>query len=193
LEIEIQKAKNHGVIAQKPYEKAFKLNEQFGKQISKELRLEMAKIGHLSGASELTDEILADLIKTNIDDKHFIDEIEKMCNAFIGENYAASLINRIKQELIDINNTGVNLFKEGRIEDALAVFGNAIEKMPSNRTVTLNMLKIIIHDLKTSRPNPEKTMQAQSYINKAIQIGIPHDQIGSIQLELDKIKYSSIT
>lgn len=192
LEIEIQKAKNNGVVAQKPYEKAFKLNEQFGKQISRELRLEMAKIGHLSGAAEVTDEILADLIKTNIDDKPFIDDIEKMCNTFIGENYAASLIKRIKQELVDINNTGVNLFKEGRIEDALTVFGNAIEKMPSNRTVTLNMLRILIHDLKTSRPDPEKTMYTQSCINKAIQIGIPHDQIGSIQLELDKIKYTTV-
>lgn len=192
LEIEIQKAKNNGIVAQKPYEKAFKLNEQFGKKISRELRLEMAKIGHLNETAEVTDEILADLIKTNIDDKSFIDEIEKMCNTFIGENYAASLINRIKQELIDINNTGVNLFKEGRIEDALAVFGNAIEKMPTNRTVILNMLRVIIHDLKTSRPNPEKTMNAQSYINKAIQIGIPHDQIGSIQMELDKIKYTTV-
>ncbi len=193
LEIEIQQAKNNGVVTQKSYEKALKLNEQFGTQISRKLRLEMAKIGHLSGDSEVTDEILADLIKTNIDDKHFIDEIEKMCNTFIGDNYATGLINRIKQELIDINNEGVNLFKEGKIEDALAVFGKAIEKMPSNRTVTLNMLKIIIHDLKTSRPDPEKTMHAQSCINKAIQIGVPYDQISNIQKELDKIKQTTIS
>lgn len=191
LEIEIQKAKNNGVVTQKPYEKAFKLHEQFGSQISRELRLEMAKIGLLSESGEVADEILADLIKTNIDDKQFIGEIDKMCNTVIGDNYAEKLINRIKQELIDINNVGVNLFKEGRIEDALAVFENAIEKIPNNRTITLNRLKIIIHDLKTSRPDPKKTMQAQSYINKAIKIGVPHDQIGSIQLELDKIQYQN--
>ena len=191
LEIEIQKAKNNGVVAQKPYEKAFKLNEQFGKQIARELRLEMAKISHLSGASEMTDEILADLIKTNIDDKYFIGEIDKMCNAFIGDNYANDLISRIKQELVDINNEGVNLFKEGRIKDALAIFEDAVEKMPNNQTITLSLLKIIIHDLKTSKPDPKKTMLVQSYINKAIKIGVPHDQIGSIQLELDKIQYQN--
>jgi len=156
LEIEIQKAKNNGVVAQKPYEKAFKLNEQFGKQIARELRLEMAKISHLSGASEMTDEILADLIKTNIDDKYFIGEIDKMCNAFIGDNYANDLIGRIKQELVDINNEGVNLFKEGRIKDALAIFEDAVEKMPNNQAITLSLLKIIIHDLKTSKPDPKK-------------------------------------
>lgn len=191
LEIEIQKAKNNGVMAQKPYEKAFKLNEQFGKQIARELRLEMAKISHLSGANEMTDEILADLIKTNIDDKCFIGEIDKMCNAFIGDNYANDLISRIKQELVDINNEGFNLFKEGRIKDALAIFEDAVEKMPNNQAITLSLLKIIIHDLKTSKPDPKKTMLVQSYINKAIKIGVPHDQIGSIQLELDKIQYQN--
>lgn len=185
LEIEIQKSKNNGVVTERPYEKAFNLAEQFGVQISRELRLEMAKISHLSGTKEGADEILADLIKTNIDDKGFMVEIDEMCNTFIGENYAANLIAQIKQELIDINNEGVNLFKEGRIKDALAVFENAIEKMPNNQTITLNMLKIIIHDLKTSEPSPKKSMQAQAYINKAIQMGVAHEQIGSIQQELE--------
>ncbi|MDP1969830.1 MAG: response regulator, partial [Methylobacter sp.] len=191
LEIEIQKAKNNGVVAEKPYEKAFKLNEQFGKQIARELRLEMAKISHLSGASEITDEILTDLIKTNIDDKHFIGDIDKMCNTFIGDNYANDLIDRIKQELVGINNAGVNLFKEGKIKEALAIFEDAIKKMPNNKAITLSMLKISIHDLKTSRPDPKKTMLVQSYINNAIKIGVSHDQIGSIQLELDKIQYQN--
>ncbi|EGW23731.1 hypothetical protein [Methylobacter tundripaludum] len=151
----------------------------------------LAKISHLSGASEMTDEILADLIKTNIDDKYFIGEIDKMCNAFIGDNYANDLISRIKQELVDINNEGVNLFKEGRIKDALAIFEDAVEKMPNNQAITLSLLKIIIHDLKISKPDPKKTMLVQSYINKAIKIGVPHDQIGSIQLELDKIQYQN--
>ena len=190
LEIEIQKAKNYGV-AKEPYEKAFKLHEQYGKQISRELALEMAKIRHLSGFNEIAEEILADLIKTNIDDKHFIDDIDKMCNTFISDNYAENLISRIKQELVDINNEGVSLFKEGRIKEALAVFENAIEKMPNNKTITLNMLKVIIHDLKNSKPDPRKSIHAQSYINKAIQIGIAHDQIGNIQHELDNIQYIS--
>ncbi len=187
LEIEIQKAKHSGVMAEKSYEKAFKLNEQFGKQISRELRLEMAKIGYLSGANNTADEILEDLIKTNIDDKSFIAEIDKMCSKFIDENYAKNLTSRIKQELIDINNEGVSLFKEGRIKEALAVFEDAIGKMPNNQTITLNMLKIIIHDLKRTKPDAKKFKQAQSYINKAIQIGVSHDQIGNIQKELDSI------
>jgi CheY-like chemotaxis protein len=193
LEVEIQKARNYGNVVQKPYEKAFKLYEQYGKQISRDLRLELARLAHLSGAVGITDDILIELIKTNIDDKNFINEIDKMCNTFIADNYAGSLISQVKLELIDINNEGVNLFKEGRIKDALAVFGKAIEKMPTNHTITLNMLKVLIHDLKSSKPNPEKVMHTQSWINKAIQIGISHDQIGGIQMELDNLQYNKKT
>ncbi len=188
LEIDIQKAKNYG-LAKEPYEKAFKLHEQYGTQISRELLLEMAKIRHQSGFSDIAEEILADLIRTHIDDKHFIDDIDKTCSTFTNDDYATNLISRITQELMDINNEGVNLFKKGNVKEALAVFENAFEKMPRNQTIILNMLKIVIHDLKTSKPDPRKSFRAQSYINKAIHIGVSHDQIGSIQKELDHIEY----
>ena len=191
LETQIHQAKGNKALAQQAYDKAFKLNEQFNKQLSRELRLEMAKTFYLNGNGEICDEILTDLIKTNIDDKLFIKDIVTMCNAIIGEEHAEALIQHIKKELVDINNKGVSLFQEGNIKEALAVFEKAIAKMPDNHTIILNMIKIIIHDIKTSKPSPEKIMSAQSYINKAIQVGILHNQISGLQVELDTIQYKT--
>ncbi|MCX7095517.1 MAG: response regulator [Methylobacter sp.] len=191
LETEIHQTKGNKALAQQAYNKAFKLSEQFNRQISRELRLEMAKIFHLNGNGEICDEILNDLVKTNIDDKAFIKNLVTMCDAVIGDNYAETLIQHIKKELVDINNKGVGLFQEGNIKEALAVFEKAIIKMPDNHTILLNMIKIIIHDIKTSKPDPEKIMSAQAYINRAIQLGIPHNQISGLQTELDTIQYKS--
>jgi DNA-binding response OmpR family regulator len=189
LEIEIHRVKDNKALTQQAYGKLFALNEQFNKHASKELRLEIARAFYLNGDSEICDEILHGLIKTNIDDKPFINAIVTMCNAVIGGNHVETLIQCIKKELVDINNQGVSLFREGNIKGALAVFEQAIAKMPDNQTIILNMIKIIIHDLKTSKSGPEKTISAQSYINKAIQIGIPHLQISGLQAELDAIQY----
>ncbi|MGZ4956100.1 MAG: response regulator [Methylobacter sp.] len=191
LENEIHQTKGNKALAQQAYDKAFKLNEQFNNQITRELRLEMAKAFYLNRNGEICDEILNDLIKTNIDDKLFIKDIITMCNAIIGENHAETLIQHIKKELVDINNKGVSLFQEGDIKGALAVFERAIAKMPDNQTIILNMIKIIIHDIKTSKSDPEKIISAQSYINKAIQIGIPHNQISGLQIELDAIQHKN--
>ena len=191
LETEIYQAKGNKALAQQAYGKTFNLSEQFNKQLSRELRLEMAKIFFLNGNIETCDGILNDLVKTNIDDKPFIKDIVAMCDAIIGENHAGLLIQQIKKELVDINNKGVSLFQKGDIKGALAIFDQAIVKMPENHTIILNMIKIIIHDIKKSKSDPEKIMSAQSYINKAIEIGIPHNQISGLQTELDTIQYKS--
>ncbi len=189
LETEIHQAKGNKALAQQAYGKTLKLNEQFNRQLSRELRLNMAKTFYLNGNSENCDEILKDLVKTNIDDKLFISDIVTMCNAIVGENYAETLIQHVKKELVDINNKGVSLFQEGNIAGAILVFEKAIAKMPENQTLILNMIKIIIHDIKTSKPDPEKIMSAQAYINKALQIGVLHDQINALQTELDTVQY----
>ncbi|MGZ5006865.1 MAG: response regulator [Methylobacter sp.] len=188
LENEIHQTKGNKALAQQAYDKVLKLNEQYDAQIPRELRLDTAKAFYLNGNSDICDEILNDLIKTNIDDKLFIKDIVTMCSSVINENHAETLIQQIKKELVDINNKGVSLFQEGDIKGALAVFEKAIAKMPDNHTIILNMIKIIIHDIKTSKPSPEKIVSAQSYINKAIQVGIPHNQIGGLQIELDAIQ-----
>ena len=191
LETGIHQAKGNKDLAQHAYERVFKLNEQFSKQTSRELRLEMAKTFYLNGNTETCDGILNDLIKTNIDDKLFIRDIVTLCDTIIGNNHAETLIQQIKKELVDINNKGVSLFQDGNIKGALSVFEQAITKMPDNHTIISNMIKIIIHDIKTSKPDPEKIMTAQSYINKAIKIGIPHNQISGLQAELDAVQYKT--
>ena len=111
-----------------------------------------------------------------------------MCDTILYEKNTETLIQNIKQELADINNKGVSLFREGKIKEARVFFEEAIIKRPDNHTVILNMIKILIHDIKTSEPDPEKITMAQSYINKAIQLGMPHNQISALQVTLDAIQ-----
>ncbi len=188
LETRIYQAKDNKTLAQQAYGKAFKLNEEFNRQVSRELRLEMAKTFFLNGNGENCDEILNDLLKTNIDDKPFIKDIELMCDAIIGEEHANTLIQEIKKELVDINNKGVSLFQEGDIQGALAIFEQAITKTPNNHTINLNLIKVLIHDLKASQLASEKILRTQSFINKAIEIGVPHSQLSSLQKELTSLK-----
>ncbi|MFU8788716.1 MAG: response regulator [Methylobacter sp.] len=195
LEVNIHQAKGNKGLAQQAYSKAFKLNEKFGKQLSRSLRLEIAKAFYLNGNVDDCENILRDLIQKNIDDKAFIKDIVTLCNTLIDENYADKLIQDAQKELIDINNAGVILHQEGNIKGALAIFERASEKMPNNHTILLNMIKISIHDIKSSKPSTEKIMQTQAYINKAIEVGIPHEQVSELQSELNSVSMqtSSIT
>ncbi len=173
--------------SQKAYEKAFDLNGRHSKQLSKELRLEMAMVIYQNGNKEACDAILSDLIKANMDNKLFIKDLVAICDATINKNHAKTLIQEVQKELTDINNKGVCLFKDGDIAGALAIFDQAIAIMPNNHTIILNILKIIIHDLKTNKPDTKKVAKAQSFIKKAIEIRMPHKQVHELQAVLNTI------
>ncbi len=191
IESKIHQTTGDKMLERQAYGKAFNLNAQLNKQLPRKLRLEMAKTFYLNGNSETCDEILNDLVKTNIDDKPFIQDIVALCDVVIGEKHAATLIQQIRKELADINNNGVSLFREGDFKGALAVFELAIASRPANHGLVLNRLRIIIHDLKASSPDPEHILSAQSYINQAIEIGIAHAQINHLQTELDNLQLTT--
>ncbi len=191
VETEIHQIQGNKMLALQAYERIVNLNKQFSKQISRETRLESAKTFHLNGNSEVCDDILNDLIKTNIDDKIFIKNIVTMCDAIIGKDHAQVLIKQIKKELVDLNNKGVSLFEEGDSKEALVFFEKALAIMPNNHTIILNIVQILLHDLKSSNSDPRTSMIAQSYINKAVQLGIPHNKISVIQTALNDISTSA--
>ena len=98
-----------------------------------------------------------------------------------------SLIKPIKQALIEINNRGVDLFKRGRVIESMQVFEDAAASMPENKTIIINMTKILLYDLKTSGLNKGKINQIQQFLKKATALGVNPDKIGSMKIQLEKL------
>jgi hypothetical protein len=67
------------------------------------------------------------------------------------------------------------------------LFDKAMSAMPDNKTIIINMLKIILHDLKTSEINEEKLIRAQALFKKARQINIDSQKLGVLQMEFSHI------
>ncbi len=187
IETEVYKKLGDDTLAEQAFEKALDLNVQFGKHTSPDLRMELAKTCFLHGNPEASEKIIDDLVMRNIDDNNFMDDIKKMCTDFNHNAYVESLIQRTRQDVITINNQGVSLFKQGKFIEALGVFENAIAKMPTNKTIIMNMAKIIVYDMKTSGGSEEKILNAKNVIKKAIQLGVPYNKIDPLQRELVKI------
>jgi DNA-binding response OmpR family regulator/Tfp pilus assembly protein PilF len=174
-------------LTRQAYEKMLELNRQFGNRIAKELRLEIATVCRLNEDHQASDRILDELVKSYVDDPEFMSDIKKMCATFNNSDYAKKLIQRTRQEVIEIHNQGVRLFKEGKLNDALALFEQALAKMPDNKTMLLNMAKVMIYDIKANGSTREKILRTEAAIKKTRQSGIAHDKITELQMALAKI------
>ncbi len=170
-------------------EQAFQLAKVLLKQqhIPRELQLEMVAACYQNEESILAEQIIEQLVKNYIDDDHFIDAIKTMHDKFGKADQTELLINKIRQELTKINNKGVSLYKKGKRQEALQVLKQALEKMPNNKTIILNITKILLQDVRVSGYNKEKLDQIHGYINQATQLGVEEHKIGNIKLEYNKI------
>jgi len=190
VETEIYDRLDDDNLVKQAYERVKNFSGQLGNQIPRGLQLDIIKTCYINADSDKADALLQDLIRGNLDDQQFIDEIKAMHRIHGTGSTAEQLIEATRQQLVEFNNNGVALFKEGKLNAALEVFSQAIRQLPNNQTIILNMAKILLHDIKTCGANTEKLRQARIYINKAVQIGAPYKKVDHLQREYARLATS---
>lgn len=168
-------------------QKALALHRQLGADTPKDLQLDIARGCFLQNQTAQAEAILDGLIKTHIDDERFLEDVRRMQLNVGMENHSEALIQQTKRALVATNNQGVALYKQGKFKEAMALFEKAIASMPDNKTIIINMLKIILHDLKASGIDEEKLLRAQALFKKARQIHIDRHKLGVLQMEFSNL------
>lgn len=192
LESEIYQNIGESQLSGQAFQKTQSLYSQLKDRTPQDLQIDVAKVCYLNNNDELADKIISSLIHNHIDNNSFINDIQHMQRDIGKDNYSEELINQTKQELININNQGVKLFEQGNLKEAFEIFESAIEKMPHNKTIIFNMAKITLHDLKTTGVTEENLLLAHRYIQKAKQVGIADDKLGSLQVEFERATKTAV-
>ena len=187
LEVELHKNAGNDELANKCLQKALELNKQLGNETPKDLQLDIARSCFLQNRQDQAEEILDGLIKTNIDDDGFINGIRYMQNEIGLKNHSEELIQRTKRELVATNNKGVALYKQGKFKEAMDLFEKAMSVMPDNKTIIINMLKILVHDLKNTGIDEQKLLRAQALFKRAKRVGIEQNKLGILQMEFSNL------
>lgn len=190
-EVEIYTAQGNQTLSAEAYAKIHKFSAQVT-DIPKDLALDVAKTHYLNGNTEAANEMLNHLVKNNIDDEPFINELRDMYKAVGHDDQVEDLIQCTKQELIDINNKGVSLFKQGKLTEAIALLDAASEKMPDNKTILMNIATILIQDMKRNGITKEKLLKTNNCIKKATSLGAALDRVGNIRMEFTKLTHSPV-
>lgn len=162
-------------------------------KMPKNLQLDTAKTLYQAHSPQMANKIIQDLIGNNIDDEVFLTKIREVYQHTSYLNDAEQLIQQCKQELVDINNNAVTLFKQGQSTAALAQLEAAMRKMPDNKTIVLNRAIILLQDMKARGCDSDKISAAEHCIKKASALGVPHTQINQLQIEFAKLAHIHAT
>lgn len=123
---------------------AEQLVEQLADKISPELLVEVAKSQLKLGQKDKACSLLGRVIKNNHENTALVRQIETV---FARENLIQeghALVNASRQEVIEINNKGVMLAKQGDFEQGVKLLRSAVQQLPGSEAVIINLAGLLI-------------------------------------------------
>jgi len=174
--------------AQAALASAEQLATQLGDKLSPELMLELArsqlKLGHKDKACQL----LGQVVKNDHENAQLSSEIEAIFDAenLAGEGQA--LIQASRQEVIDINNQGVMLAKQGQFQQGALLLREAIKKLPSSEVMLVNLCGLLIAQMTKSGYSDALAYEARELLDRVHTLNPGNKKFYSYSLVLARLQ-----
>lgn len=162
----VLKEQNRENDANSAFEEASKLFDSVGAAAGSELTMEMAKTCFLFGDKERGMRLMEDVVRNHHEDESVRQEAQQAFEAAgLGEE-GKQVIATTTKEVVHLNNRGVNLVKQGKLEAAIELFEEAVSNMPNNRTVNLNAAQALLLFMQKKGKEDRHLYRVRQYLDQ---------------------------
>lgn len=127
--------------------------------------LELARNCLDLGKKEEGKKIITEVVKEYFEDKEKMDIVNKIFQEAGLEAEGEELISRARAEVIELNNKGVKLIKNGDIDEAIKLFKIAVKEMPENIAVNINIATSLMLDMQKSGARKKNIEDVYGYLD----------------------------
>lgn len=134
---------------------------------STEVAIEAAGFLFKAGDKKTAESMLQTVVRNNHDNDTLIDQVKEIFNhAGMAADKAQSIIDSSRSEVVDINNKGVSLAKEGNLEEAIQWLRNAKAMLPNNKQILLNFIHAAILTMQKSGKSDNLMSEARGCLKR---------------------------
>lgn len=145
---------------------AEKLAESLSGKVSAEIAMDMAKSLFQLGEKEKACDLLQTVVKNNHENAEIISQIEGVFQSEqLGEE-GENLIQESKQEVVNINNQGVILAREGKLEEAVELLRKAVQSLPNSEVMLMNLCGMLIGLIKKTGKDDRLASEAKNLLDR---------------------------
>jgi len=130
--------------AQQAFVKASEMFEKIDVQLPADLVLEMSQAYIVNGDKEKGTELIKDLVRNHHENDELLNKVQRTFSEIGMEDEGKQIIFDSREKVVQLNNQGVQLVQEGLLEDAIALFQEALDDMPDNKTINSNTAMVLI-------------------------------------------------
>ncbi len=174
--------------AEKAIMESARLLESDPGSIPIETSMDLAEICFKTGKKDIAMNCLSRIIKNNYDDNKIMkmtrDVFERAEMSEEGDTFIAS----VRAEIIGINNKGVKLVKEGRLEVAIDYFEKAAGGLPENKIINANAARALLMHIQKFGRNEQFLYKASQYLGKVRNIDPAYKAYQELIHDLEKLR-----
>lgn len=154
-------------LAEKAITEASHLYTTIAGNVSTDVAMDLAKTCFALGKQEQGEELVKYVVRNHHENEAVLRQAQSLFTALGMENEGQALISSTRQEVVDVNNKGVQLAKEGKLEESIEFFTKAVAGMPDNLTINLNAAQSLIMQMQRAGKNDRHLYQARQYLDRA--------------------------
>jgi len=166
----VYKKMNRNEEAQKAMSESQELVKELHGQISTETMLDLAKAHIIMGEESKGTEILRQIVRGNHDNDDMLHNVHLVFKETGMEAKGDSIIEAAREEIIQLNDQGVQLAQDGKLTEAIAYFEEAATKLPENKIINANAAQILMLYMKEKGINEKQLTKAKTYLDRVRKI-----------------------
>jgi len=164
------------------------LLESMGGKVSSDVTMDMAKSLFALGEQEKASSLLQSIVKNNHENTELISQVEALFETEqLGEE-GRDLINESKKEVVDINNQGVMLGREGKFAEGVDLLRKAVHNLPNNEVIIMNLCGMMIGLMKKEGKDDGMLYEARSLLDRIVELNPTNKKYHEYSNRLNQIK-----
>lgn len=134
------------------------------------LALEMARAYIILGEDEKGTEIIRHIVQENHDNSEMLDNVRTVFRETGMNDKGQKIIEETRQEIIRLNNDGVNLAQNGKLPEAIAYFERAASHLPENKIINANAAQVLMLSMKENGVSEQSLNKVKTYLDRVRKI-----------------------
>ncbi len=130
----------------------------------------LAKTCYRVGMVKEAKVLMNQIVKENHDREDVIAAVRAMYNELGMEGLGDDLIDTARRAVVDINNRGVSLAKEGKLDEAIELLTQASDELPGNLTISLNVLQAVLSQVRFFGATRQRQFLIDEYLKRSEKI-----------------------
>lgn len=176
--------------AKKAVKEASRLLDGLSGKIPVEATMDLAKVCFDLGEKEKGVEFMQNIVRNYHDNDKVIGMVQDVFDDAKLEDEGKSIISSTRSEIVELNNKGVHLVKDKKLEEAIEYFKKAASGLPESKIINANAAQALIMYMQENGKDDQQLYQASQYLERVKKIDPSYEKYQNLLNLYEKITAS---